>query len=270
MRSTTRLLGLFLCSAAAACAGSSESARYSDLDDSRGSGSAGYVYDLDAEEPPAEPAATLALERGAGGWDDDVTRRRSDASAQAVEKAPAGADRMLIYSGQVRVEVAQPDDVMAAFREQVAAWGGHLQSQVDRTLVVRVPAEHFEEAFEWVSKQGRVLSEARRVQDITEEMIDLDIRLLNARKARERLLEILQKADKVEDILKVEAELRRVTEEIERMEGRRKLLSDQVALSTLEVTFQPIADAPIAKRRRLPSRFGWINRIGAERVMEDF
>ena len=35
-------------------------------------------------------------------------------------------------------------------------------------------------------------------------------------------------------------------------------------------TFQAIAEAPPKKRRREPSRFDWINRIGAERMMEDF
>jgi hypothetical protein len=177
---------------------------------------------------------------------------------------------MLIQSGQVRVEVPRPDEIMTSFRTQVAAWGGHLASQTDTTLVVRVPAQRFDEAFEWVKSSGRVLAESRQAQDVTEEFLDLGIRIENARKSRERLLEILQKADKVEDILKVETELRRLTEEIERMEGRKKLLADQVTLSTLSATFQAVAEAPVAKRRRQPSRFDWINRIGADRVMEDF
>ena len=110
---------------------------------------------------------------------------------------------------------------------------------------------------------------SRQAEDVTEEFVYLGIRIDNARKSRDRLLAVLQKADKVEDILKVEAELRRLTEEIERMEGRTKFLADQVALSTLSATFQAMADAPVKKGARQPSRFPWINRIGAERVVED-
>ena len=241
----------------------------------------------DARPPAAEAEAgasglaasaptKLPFELGAGGWDDEVvqagvvpTTRGKTASTEPAPGAPR-EEPMLVYRGQVRVEVAKPDEVMANFRAQVAAWGGHLQRQVDRTLVVRVPASRFEEAFAWVVSSGRVLTEARQTDDVTEEFLDLGIRLDTARKARDRLLEVLKLAEKVEDILKVEAELRRLTEEIERMEGRRKMLADQVAMSTLEATFQPVSEVPLAKRVRQPSRFAWINRIGAERVMEDF
>lgn len=193
---------------------------------------------------------------------------RSDPTAAAAPKPPA--ERMLIQNGSVRVEVAHPDERIASFRRQVAAWGGHLQSQADTTLTVRVPVAHFEAAFDWVKQSGRVLSERRQADDVTEEFLDLGIRLENARRSRDRLLEVLQQADKVEDILKVEAELRRLTEEIERMEGRQKFLADQVALATLQATFQAVDEAPAARRRAQASRFDWINRIGAERVLEDF
>jgi len=230
--------------------------------------------DGEAAAPGASPLAGAFHDDGGAA---DVRGRTENyfARAATTEKgdmpkstAPA-TERLLVYSGQVRVEVSKPQDLMAGFREQVTKWGGHLQRQTDWTLIVRVPASKFEEAFEWVRSSGRVLAESRQTADVTEEFIDLGIRLDNAKKSRDRLLEVLQRAEKVEDILKVEAELRRLTEEIERMEGRRKLLADQVALSTLEATFQPLTEVPPSKRVRRPSRFAWINAIGAERVMEE-
>lgn len=224
------------------------------------------------------PLAGAAFEEGAA---QDVRGRAADDSLASVgawsgggsaqgAAAPPAAERLLIQTGNVRVEVARPDEMMGAFRQQVDAWGGHLQSQQNRTLIVRVPAQRFDEAFQWVKDTGRVLSESRAAQDVTEEFLDLGIRIENARRSRDRLLEILQKAEAVEDILKVETQLRRLTEEIERMEGRRKFLADQVALATLSATFESVAEPPPVKRKRQPSRFDWINRVGAERVMEDF
>ncbi|MBL8727643.1 MAG: DUF4349 domain-containing protein [Planctomycetes bacterium] len=250
---------------AVACAADRESAR------GRPAASQGFAAD-EAAPAPAEPPQRMPFNLGSGGWDDRTAATSGDVATNAAPTTPEPnpADRMLIQTGQVRVEVARPDEVMTSFRTQVAAWGGHLSSQSDQTLVVRVPAQRFDEAFEWVKNSGRVLAESRRAQDVTEEFLDLGIRIENARKSRERLLEILQQADKVEDILKVETELRRLTEEIERMEGRKKFLADQVALATLSATFESVATPPPAKRRRQPSRFDWINRIGAERVMEDF
>lgn len=230
---------------------------------------AGFA-DVAQAEPSAPPAASkaavptkLPFQLGSGGWDDRVVET-------AAEPASAGPERLLIQTGQVRVEVARPDEVIADFRAQVVAWGGHLAQQNDHTLVVRVPAARFEEAFQWVRERGRVLSEARQAQDVTEEYLDLGIRLDTARRSRERLLEVLQRAEKIEDVLKVEVELRRLTQEIERMEGRLKFLADQVALATLSATFESVAAPPTAPRKRRPSRFEWINRVGADRVMEEF
>lgn len=208
--------------------------------------------DLDAAvEQPAPPAA-------------------SDAPAAPAGVAPTPTDRMVVQTGELVVEVARPDEAVAVFRGQVFLWKGYLQQQTGTTLVVRIPAQEFEAAWQHVHELGRVVRESRQAQDVTDEFVDLTIRIDNARKARDRLLEVMQRADKVEDVLKIEVELRRLTEEIERMEGHRKVLGEQVAMATLSVGFLASSPAPEARLRAAASRFAWINGIGAERVVEDF
>lgn len=205
------------------------------------------------------------------GFDDFGSNTTAAGKDRQSPPAAGASERLLIQRGQVAVEVARPEVVAKQFLERVVAWGGHLQKQSSQQFTVRLPAQHFEAAFEWLRACGRVLAESRQADDVTEEFVDLGLRIDTARKARERLLEVLQKAEKVEDILKVEAELRRLTEEIERMEGRRKFLADQVAMATLQAQFQATAEPPPPpKRARQPSRFWWLNSIGAERVREDF
>lgn len=222
-------------------------------------------------EPSANPTAGAFHDDGTDG---DVRARTEHSFAKEGKDTgvtPAPRDRLLIQRGEIRVEVARPEDVARDFLAKVTEWGGYLQHQVGATLTVRLPATKFDEAFAAVRALGRVLAESRQADDVTEEFVDLGIRLDTAKKARDRLLDVLQKAEKIEDILKVEAELRRLTEEIERMEGRRKFLADQVALATLRVTFQATASAPPPPpRSRQRSRFEWINRVGAESMMGDF
>lgn len=201
------------------------------------------------------------------------TDTRFDPSGWATDEATgakAPVERLLAYQGEIRVEVARPEDAMAQFVAKAKEWGGYLQNQTGSTVTVRIPAKNFEAAFVLLRGFGRVLQETRKADDVTEEFTDLGIRIDNARKSRDRLLEVLQKAEKVEDVLKVETELRRLTEEIERMEGRRKFLAEQVTMSVVRATFQAVAEAPPVRRSRQMSRFAWINAIGAERVMEDF
>ena len=212
---------------------------------------------------------------------DSRSSSASGSSGALAESNRAGSDdprasaapkkvRMLIYSGQVRVEVARAEDAAKQFLAKVEEWGGYLQQQTGTAVTVRIPAEHFDAAFAAVRDAGRVLSESRKAKDVTEEFVDLGIRVDNARRSRDRLVEILKLAKEVEDILRVEKELRRLTEEIERIEGRLKFLRDQVSMSTLQAQFQSVAEAPKIRRKRQRSRFGWINRVGANAVMEGF
>jgi hypothetical protein len=228
-------------------------------------------------EPAANPTAGAFFNDGVDG---DV-RGRSENRFGAPADQAAGFDefsargrsnreRMLVQRGDLAVEVARPEESARSFLQQVAAFGGYLQSQNGTRVVVRLPVQHFDAAFAAVHGLGRVLRESRSANDVTEEFVDLGIRLETARKSRERLLEVLAKAEKVEDILKVEAELRRLTEEIERMEGRRKFLADQVALATLAVEFTSVTAPPPPPKRRQQSRFEWIQRVGAEAMMEGF
>lgn len=223
---------------------------------------------------PPNPEPTKAP---AGGLVQDPAAGPAPAPAAIAERYPipkpvpvAAADRKVALAGELKVEVSRPDDAIAGLRGQVQGWGGHVQRQTDRTVVVRLPAAQFDAALQWLRGSGRVLTESQQAEDATEEAVDLGVRIDNAKKGRDRLQAILQQADKVDDTLKVEAELRRTTEEIERLEGRQRLLADRVALATLAVAFQPLADDPDAVRQKRPSRFAWINRVGAERVMEDF
>lgn len=215
-----------------------------------------------------DPGAWATQQVGSQSPESDLAALRT--LSQADSPAAPPTDRLVIQTGKLAIEVPRPEESIATFRAQVATWGGYLQSQSGTAIVARIPAQRFEEAWQWVRSTGRVLSEWREAEDVTDQFVDLAIRIDNARKSRDRLLEVLQKAEKIEDILRVETELRRLTEEIERMEGQKKLLGDRVAMASLAADFRATALAPVARRQQQPSRFAWINRVGAERVMEDF
>lgn len=75
-------------------------------------------------------------------------------------------------------------------------------------------------------------------QDVTLHYVDLEARIRNAERQEERLLEILGKAETVEDILRVEQELARVRGQLEAMTAEFRYLSDQVDFSTISVSLK--------------------------------
>lgn len=180
------------------------------------------------------------------------------------------ADRKMVYQGRMQVEVAQVDEAIERYTAKVHEWGGHLGSRENATITVRVPALRFDDAVAELRGYGRVLSEAMQANDVTSQHLDLTIRLENAQKSRERLLALLQRAEKVEDMLKIEEQLHRLTEEIERMTGQLRFMNDQIAFSTLAVAFQGVSSAQTGRRGKPASMFQWINRIGVEPLRRGF
>ena len=183
-------------------------------------------------------------------------------------QVPADGRRM-VYRAALGIEVARVDEAIEKFLATVRGLGGHLSQRVDGTVTVRVPAARFDETLAAARSHGRVLHQNLQASDVTKEYLDLELRIANTRKSRERLLALMEKADKVEDLLKIEEQLRRLTTELEQMEGELKWLADQVAMTTVEVGFQAVAAAG-SPRRRVASRFEWINQVGLESMRRDF
>jgi hypothetical protein len=143
--------------------------------------------------------------------------------------------------------------------------GGYLVQRGDRHITIRVPSKAFRPALDKVETLGDELHREVNVRDVTEEFSDLEIRLQNARAVRARLEELLRQATTVEDALAVQKELERVTEDIERMLGRLKLLRELVAFSTITVRFEARPTDVVDSHVTLP--FPWLHELGLPRLL---
>jgi hypothetical protein len=104
-------------------------------------------------------------------------------------------------------------------------------------VVVRVPAQKFQAALDEIrAVGGRILHEKSSGQDVTEEYIDLEARIRTKKALEAQFLEIMKQARKISDAMEVQTQLAEVRTEIERLEGRRRFLENQSALSTINVT----------------------------------
>lgn len=101
-------------------------------------------------------------------------------------------------------------------------------------LKIRVLADNFEDLLQTIEAgEGKVLSKNISARDVTEQYIDLSIRLENNRKYLERYNELLARAGSVEDILEIQERTRQIEAEIDAQTGRLQYLDDQVKYSTL-------------------------------------
>ena len=125
--------------------------------------------------------------------------------------------------------------VAATAREVRAEAGERAASRV--TLTLRVPSETLSAVLERIKRLGTG-TETERIssEDATDEYVDLEARIENQRRLEQQFIEILSSAKTVADALNVQRELSTVRTDLDRMEGRRRFISQAAALSSIEVT----------------------------------
>jgi hypothetical protein len=105
-------------------------------------------------------------------------------------------------------------------------------------LTLRVPSRSTQVVFQDLEKLGTVLNQTVTARDIGKEFFDANLRLSSLNATLQRFEEILGKASKVEEILRIEQELSRLRAEIEQVKGDLRWLSDRAARATLHVALR--------------------------------
>lgn len=218
-----------------------------------------------APAPPPPPGVAQGSSSSAGREllaANDVSTSKSvttPAQPQTATDAPHSAT-MLVYTANLGMAVYQVEPGLDGVEKVARDLGGYLSSRQDTSVTVRVPRDVFDEAVRRIEKLGDVTHRDIKAQDVTDEFVDVQARLKNAYSMRDRLTDLLGRAA-AKDALEIERELGRVTEEIERMEGRLKLLRDQIAFSTITVTFTALA-AQTVHDTSLLAPFPWLQQLG--------
>ncbi len=105
-----------------------------------------------------------------------------------------------------------------------------------RTLdaILRVPAEDLDSTLPELKNLGRVESESQKGDEVSQQYVDLQARLTNARNTEQRLTDLLrERTGRLSDVLEVEQQIDSVRERIEQMDAEKKNLANQVAFATL-------------------------------------
>ena len=204
-----------------------------------------------ARTQEAKTSTEPVLGGGGGGRDEIGKTQVSLNQVETSQPPPAVTQRKIIRNADLQLETDKPEDAQQKITSIAESKGGFVvesqQSSSDArsgtrdtvTMTVRVPAEKFNEALEEIRKTAsRVRVETVKSDDVTEEFIDIEAQL-KAKKALEaQFLEIMKRADTVEDALNVQRQLAGVRGEIEKIEGRKRFLENQASLSTIKIRLQ--------------------------------
>ena len=129
----------------------------------------------------------------------------------------------------------------------------HTRSPYGRsTLVVKLPPDQISSLMGWLRSRGDVTRENISREEVSRQLLTYEVTLRNANTTLKRL-EVFIKKDtlSVDEVLKVEQQLRRLRGVIEENERAQELLKSRVARATLTITLterpKPLPRAPEAK-----------------------
>jgi hypothetical protein len=164
---------------------------------------------------------------------------------------------MIVRTASLELETDDVAMVLLDARREIAALGGYVSGsdEVDQgerrwaSVTYRVPVERFDEAIDALrGLSSRVVRESTQSTEVTATVVDLDARIANLRASEEALVEIMDRAGRIEDVLSVQMRLEDVRGQIERLEAQRVNLANQAALSTLTVSWlTPVAAVAVAQ-----------------------
>ena len=159
-------------------------------------------------------------------------------------------ERMIVRNGEISLVVDGVIEVMDEIAQMVKKLDGYVVSSrvygeekdMRGRMSIRVPDDKFDVALtELRDLAVRVESESTDSRDVTEEYIDLEARINNADATENQYLTLLEKAEAVEDILKIYDSLSRVRNEIEQIKGRMQYLERTTSMSLISVRLEPAA-----------------------------
>ncbi len=155
------------------------------------------------------------------------------------------SEKKIIRTGELDMMVEGVDQTVSDLTSMAERAQGFIQSAYvyegssgtkRGTVVIKVPVAKFSDIFQEVKDLAQVVVSEQVVgQDVTEEYVDLQARLKNAKAEEAQYLEIMKKATEVEDMLNVSSYLSIVREKIERLQGQLDYLENLTDMSTITV-----------------------------------
>jgi hypothetical protein len=197
----------------------------------------------------------------------------SEQSSYAADGSPAGGgtggsslpsaiDRQIIRTATIELTVDDVPGAVQRIETAAVAAGGFVASSsitIEQqpppdpgdeqeirqrgTVTIRVPAESYASVMSKlrgiVDDPGDVTSLTEDTSEVTEEYADLQARLRNLEATEAQYLELLARAESINDVLLVQDRLNSVRLEIEQVTGRIQLLDDLTSMATITTVLSP-------------------------------
>jgi len=153
-------------------------------------------------------------------------------------------DRLIIQDTSLSLQVKDVSKTIAEIEESAKSFGGFLinsnlskpESAASGSISIRIPEEKRKEALNSFKNMAvKVVSESVFGNDVTDQYVDIESRLEVLNKTKIKYEDILQKAEKVTDLLAVQQQLTNLQSQIDSLKGQQKYYEQSAKLSKIVI-----------------------------------
>lgn len=205
-----------------------------------------------APTPMAEPQMlplSASFPEGEGDAGKTMRLMPSVESLPAEGVVASAVERLVIQTVNMSLVVSDVEKRLGEIARMAAEMGGYVvssniykvttpagQEAPQANITIRVSAQRLDEAIKRLEEGAiEVRNESRQGQDVTREYVDLKARLRNLEAAEKQLVEIMEKAEKTEDVMNVFNQLVAIREQIEQVKGQIQYYEESAALSAISI-----------------------------------
>lgn len=162
-------------------------------------------------------------------------------------------NRKLIKNVNMEVETEEFDTLLGKVEQKVSALGGYVESSHtyngssyygsnnrNASMTIRIPAEKLDDFLSEVAESSNVISRNDSVTDVTLQYVDMESHKKVLIAEQDRLLELMEQVESIEDIITLENRLSEVRYQIESMEAQLRTYDNQIAYSTIYLNIDEV------------------------------
>ncbi len=167
----------------------------------------------------------------------------------------ATSQRKLIKTVDLSVETKDYDNLMISIEKQIEDLGGYIESlgayngsyysgRINRSanITARIPADKLDGFVKQIGEEANVVDRNESVEDVTLQYVDLDSHARMLEEEQERLLELLENAETIEDIITIEGRLSEVKYQLESMKSQLRTFDNKVTYSTVHIYIDEVKE----------------------------
>ena len=174
--------------------------------------------------------------------------------------------RKLIKTVELEMETKEFEHMMSELETQVQELGGYIEnletyngssysshrSSRWANLTIRIPGSALNGFLQNMSEIGNVVRRSDSVEDVTLTYVDMESRRDTLKAEQARLLELLEQAETVEDMIALEERLSDVRYYLESMESKLRTIDNQVDYSTVRLNLSEVKElTPVEQKTDL-------------------